>query len=74
MNTSVCLAADKVFKGMLLGVVFALIDFTCGNTVTKHFLYKNNRHFYRPDPLCFGVVVGPVLKMVAVSAFVMKPC
>ena len=73
MDGAAFFSAQKIFKRMLFGVVFALIYFTCRNAVAKHFFYKNKGHFDRAYPFSFGVIVCPVFEVMAVSALVVKP-
>ena len=74
MDKPVTLSTKKVFIRMCLGVVFTLIDFTCGYPVAKHFGNVANRHFNRADLSFHRVIVCPIFEMMLVSAFVMKPC
>ena len=73
VNTSVCLAASEIRKRVSVGVIFALINLACGNSVAKHFFYISKGHFYRAYAPLFGVIVRPVLKMMLVSAFMVQP-
>ena len=73
MHFFACVSADKIVQRMLVGIVFALVDFACRHTVTKHLLDIAHRHFHRLIHFGCGIEVIPILKVVAISALVVHP-
>ncbi len=73
MNDAAALGIHKVLIGMLLAVIFALINLARGNAVAEHFRNIADGHFHGHNLLFDGVVVRPILKMMFVPALVMKP-
>ena len=67
------LSAHKIVKRGLVGVVFALVYLACGHSVTEHLDNIFKRHFDRLHPSSRRLVVGPIFKMVPVSALVVHP-
>ena len=47
MNKPFSFSLEKIFERMSVGVIAALIYFTCGDPVAEHFLYIVKRHFLR---------------------------
>ena len=50
------------------------IDFAGSDPITDQLFEKTFRHCNRHIPFFGGVIILPVLKMMAVSAFVVHPC
>ena len=55
MDVAVGLSTKKIFNGVILGVVLALIDFACGKTVAEHFLYKTRGMLTGSTRFVFGL-------------------
>ena len=66
-------SALKISQWMLVGIVFALVDFACRYAVAEHFFDVSQGHFYGFVHLCGWIDIVPIFKVVAVAALVMHP-
>ena len=66
-------SALKICQGMLVGVVFVLVDFACRYAIAEHFFDVSQGHFNGFVHLCGWIDVVPIFKVVAVAALVVHP-
>ena len=66
-------SALKICQWMLVGIVFALVDFACRYAIAEHFFDVSQGHFNGFVHLCGGIDVVPIFKVVAVAALVVHP-
>ena len=66
-------SALKICQWMLVGIVFALVDFACRYAVAEHFFDVSQGHFNGFVHLGGWIDIVPIFKVVAVAPLVVHP-